>query len=430
MTFKLLAVGDLHLGRRSSRLPDGLAANAAGLGPAGAWRRVVDYALEAPVHALLMAGDVVEHEDDFFEGYRELEAGVRRLVEAGIRVLGVAGNHDVQVLPRLADQLPGFELLGRGGQWQVATLEAAGERLRVWGWSFPERQVRYSPLAGQRFERGEGVNLGLLHGDRDQAGSPYAPFSSRELAATGLDGWLLGHIHAPDALQLPGPQGYLGSVTGMDPGEPGDHGPWLLSLQHGRIAAIEQQVLAPLRWQPLTLELDGLDAPQQARERLLALLRDLDTRLVQCARPPLAAGLRLTLTGRSRLAGAVADLLEGSRGEALWQGRGGTEYFIEGLRLEALPEIDLATLAGRSDPPGLLARRLLLLQRPRDDAERRALIESARERFRHSLRDSRWQLLAEDDPLDDEAVAQRLREAGLRLLEQLQAQIDGGEVHA
>src|SRR5690606_36767750 len=136
-------------------------------------------------------------EHDFFEGYRELQRGVARLLAAGIRTLAVAGNHDVEVLPRLADQLHGFELLGRGGIWERITVSAAAEQLSLHGWSFPRRRVSSSPLEGAELARGPGVNLGLLHADRDQLDSHYAPVTSAQLQHSAVDGWLLGHIHAP-----------------------------------------------------------------------------------------------------------------------------------------------------------------------------------------------------------------------------------------
>ena len=95
---KILAVGDMHLGRRPARLPDQLAERAHELGPASAWKRTVDAALDNKVHAVLLAGDVVENENDFFEAYRDLAGGVQRLTDEGIDVVGVAGNHDVKVL--------------------------------------------------------------------------------------------------------------------------------------------------------------------------------------------------------------------------------------------------------------------------------------------------------------------------------------------
>jgi DNA repair protein SbcD/Mre11 len=423
VALKILFVGDMHLGRRPARLPPGLAARADALGPAGAWRRTVDLAIVERVEAVALAGDLVEREDDFFEAYRELHDGVVRLTAAGIRVLGVTGNHDVQVLPRLADQLEGFRLLGRGGRWESLTLGEGASQATIWGWSFPARHVEHSPLAGQRFERGAGVNLGLLHCDRDQPRSRYAPVRSAELSDAGLDGWLLGHIHAPDALAAPRPSGYLGSLTGLDPGEPGARGPWLLSIEGGRVAEAAQQVLAPLRWEPLALELGGIERPEQAQDRLLEALQSLDTRLAALARPPEAVGLRVTLVGRSRHGTAAERLLGGELRAGVPVGGSRIHYFIEHLASLTRPELELEALAARQDPLGLLARRLAVLDADPDAPGRQELIEAARARLADVAAQARWQAL-DLPPLDDEAVAGWLRQAAARLLEQMLAQQD------
>lgn len=421
MPLELLAVGDIHLGRRPSRLPEALADRARDLGPAGAWSRAVDFAIRQGVHAVVLAGDVIEREEDFYEGYRELQSGVSRLTEAGIQVLGVAGNHDVSVLPRLARHIPQFRLVGAGGTWEAVDLDGAGETLTLWGWSFPQERVPHSPLAGARFQRRTGPNLGLLHCDRDQPGSPYAPVASAELRAAGLDGWLLGHIHAPDALSADDPSGYLGSLTGMDPGEPGAHGPWLIRVARGRIAAVEQQVLAPLRWTALDLDISGIEAAEDARPLLLERLQRLDAEIAEVAAAPGAVGLRLRLTGRSRFGDAAAALYGEADRDHVFTGSRGSHYFIERLTVETRPEIPLTELAERSDPPGLLARRLLLLDRPEDDPDRRALLADARRRLDPVARDARWQPLG-DAGLDDTAVADWLLQSGMRLLERMLAQ--------
>lgn len=423
MALKLLAVGDIHLGRRPSRLPASLADRARALGPAGAWERAVETALRLEVDAVALAGDVIEREEDFYEGYRELRDGVARLADAGIRVLGVAGNHDVSVLPRLADHLPDFHLLGRGGEWEAVEIAAGDERLTLRGWSFPRERVPNSPLAGVRFERRPGPDLGLLHCDRDQPGSPYAPVASTELRAAGLDGWLLGHIHAPDALTVDELSGYLGSLTGMDPGEPGAHGPWLITVERGRISGVEQQVIAPLRWAPVELDVSGIAAPEEVRDRLLERLRALDAALSDAAWPPDAVGVRLSLVGRSAFGGELPALFGEAERELVFNGARGSHYFLERVRSHTRPETPLDELAQRTDPPGLLARRLLLLDRPASDPERQALLAQARRRLEPLRRDARWQALGEAD-VDDEAAADWLRSAGTRLLEQMLAQAE------
>ena len=419
---RVLAVGDLHLGRRPSRLPPILDERARALGPTGAWRRVVATAIEHGVDVLVLAGDVVEREHDFFEAYRELHRGVSRLKDADIRVLGVAGNHDVAVLPRLADELLDFTLLGRDGHWQSVLLKTGSVDLTLHGWSFPARRVHQSPLAEHRFEPAPGVNLGVLHCDRDQAASAYAPVASQELAQSGLDGWLLGHIHRPDALAAPNPSGYLGCVTGMDPGEHGVRGPWLLTLAPGRIESVEQWPLAPLHWHRLELDIEGLTAPEAARERLLQRLDELDRTLSQAAWVPEAVGLRITLTGRSALGEAVRRLFSDNDREHLLSGARETHYFIERLDTATRPEIALEELARREDPPGLLARRMLLLARPEGDPERQDLIHAARARLQLQRSEARFSTLQLAPTESDAAVAATLERAGMHLLDALIAQ--------
>jgi len=417
---ELLAVGDLHLGRRPSGLPPALAARGDELGPAAAWRRLVRRAIDHGIDAVLLAGDLVERDDDFFEAYRALAGGVRELHEAGIEVLGVAGNHDVRVLPRLADQIPEFRLLGRDGQWQRETLKYGGETVSVHGWSFPRQRVTASPLDGAGLERGPGLNLGLLHCDLDARDSRYAPVARAELEATGLDGWLLGHVHQPAALTAPSPLGYLGSVTGLHPGELGPRGPWRIRIEGGRMTALEQWRLAPLHWQTMDLNLEGLTAPDQAEDRLLEQLRDLDATLSRHDVAPDACGLRLRLTGSTDHAQTVRDQLLADPERNFAPGDGAF-MFIERVRVATRPARSLEALAEGDHPAALLARRLLLLGRPHDDPGRRQLIERARERMEPIAAEARWQGLAPID-LDDGSVAAWLEDSATRLLETLLAQ--------
>jgi len=174
---RILCTGDLHIGRRPTRLPAGAGER---LSAAQAWHDVVAAALERSVDLVILTGDVVDRENRYFEAFGPLEAELHQLAQAKIPVVAVAGNHDYDVLPRLAQSFPeNFRLIGAGGRWERVSCRFQTGLIHLDGWSFPREQVTSDPLLSYSFSPpGEGILLGLVHGDLDQAGSPYAPLSS------------------------------------------------------------------------------------------------------------------------------------------------------------------------------------------------------------------------------------------------------------
>ena len=423
---KLLAVGDMHLGRLPTRIPRDFDLRISELCPAAAWRSTVDLAISEQVEAVLLAGDVVESEDDFFEAFRELRVGVDRLTRAGIFVIAVAGNHDVKVLPRLARSLgsdSGFTLLGEGGVWQSHDLADESTRVRIWGWSFPKREVHKNPLSDAQFDRGDGIELGLLHCDLGQSVSPYAPVKQADLMRTGLNGWLLGHIHAPHNLTAQSLIGYLGCLSGMDPGEPGSHGPWIIDIGEGQVREVRQVPIAPLRWEVLRIDLSTLEDMGDLEQVLISEVERLNGVLIAEGSTPKAVGLRIKFVGRTGLSNEVDKWVGSAEQRPSYFPVGDTYYFLERLEAELLPELSLEELSTRQDPLGLLAARLLLLDQPEDDKKRRALLDAAAQRFTERLQTPRWRGLESNaDKLSDDAIIEQLRVSGTAALQKLLAQ--------
>ncbi|MCB1184526.1 DNA repair exonuclease [bacterium] len=414
---RILFVGDMHLGRRAARVPasawrdHGLADDL--LTPASSWRRCVETALSRGVDAVALAGDLVHDEDDVFEARGRLEEGLRRLTGAGIRVCAVAGNHDTRVLPALADVLDDLVLLGRDGTWDTCPI---APHVRLAGWSFPARHHAESPLRGNVPAAVPGVvTIGLLHADRDAPGSRYAPVTAAELDAAGYDGWALGHVHAPDPVPAPGEHRpfYLGSVAATTPNETGVHGPVLASVADG-VVVWERLALAPLRWEHRAIRVDGFVLPDDGEvgpELLLQLMPRL-ARAEDGAPGPDLLGLRVTLTGVHTRAADIARWVAGCDRDALTaRDADGTVVFVEKLTADVGTPVDLVALAARSDPPGLLAGRILALER--GDPALAPLLEEARRAVNHIDPDA-------DD--DDEALRRELAAAGRRALDALLAQ--------
>ncbi|MDR9433624.1 MAG: DNA repair exonuclease [Spiribacter sp.] len=415
MTLKLLAMGDLHLGRSPTRLPSSLASQAIAFAPRTAWTRCIDLAIAESVTAVILAGDVVESVHDYFEALGELQAGVAKLARHNIRTIAVSGNHDVDVLPKLTAQIAECELLGATGQWQSTVIgsaeESSADRITLWGWSFPTPSVSDSPLAEFPGRQGSGLNIGVLHCDRDQPASYHAPVTTRALKDTGLDAWLLGHIHQPDALSKENPSGYLGTVSGLDAGESGPRGPWMITIDRGDITRFEQIPLAPIRWQPLSVDITGCAGPNDLEGTLTTALKTLGEQITQARALPDLIGIRLRFQGESDFSTQqLLDVVPESDHPFGLPGRPEVQWFIERCLLDVRPITPLEQLAERGDQPGLLAQQLLVLQQPIDHPERNALLDQAEQQAQKALSQSRWQGLSSSPPNRDQ-IAEWLRQS-------------------
>ena len=422
MTATLLCIGDIHLGRRPGHLPADLESawglDPARMTPAAAWLGAVDEAIRRQVDAVVLAGDVVEDSNRFFEAYGPLHEGASKLAGAGIAVFAVAGNHDGEVLPRLADEVAAVHLLGRDARWESVVLERDGEPLaRLLGWSFPGRHTRSNPLADLPPSTGDDVpTLGVLHCDVDEPGSVYAPVSSAALRASHLDAWLLGHIHQPSLGTGRRPWGYLGSLVGLDPTETGAHGPWLVEVHSRGDVRAEMLPLAPLRWEKSDLDVSDM-APEDLEAALTGHLRALHEQVTSGGASPDAVGCRVSLIGRT---GFHAELVSAGRDVgSLAVSHDQILYFVDRLDDAARPALDLEVLARGSDPMGLLARSLRLLEQGGEEAE---LLLTAARREMEAVQQRGVFAALEREELDDEAVRQRLLDAGYRALEALDAQ--------
>jgi DNA repair exonuclease SbcCD nuclease subunit len=428
--------GDVHLGRRRAGLPSNLEQQSnltpSELGPKAALQRAVEAAIHHKVDAFVFAGDVVDEHNSRFEAYGPLREAVAKLLKAGIKTLAVSGNHDVDTLPRLADDLPEFRLIGARGQWEDVLLQGReGAPIALRGWSFPTRRVSESPLLRERPKAPSAVRtvLGVVHGDLDVSGSEYAPLRTRELEAEReVSAWFLGHIHKPSLdARSPRPIGYLGSLSALDRTELDDHGPWLAEVSDSGGLKIEQLALAPLRYEQLDLDLSEWENLEQLDVELLNALMQAGERQEQRAHAARAMGISVRLRGSLRDVAALRALLDGYHKSGLpWRPLESVHAFIAKLENETRPRIDLAARASADDPAGRLAARLLALQDP-DSAITADLVAKARRSFELQLkRRSEFAGMSTVADLSEPAVRERLQRAGWRALEALEASREGG----
>ena len=442
-SYAILAIGDVHLGTSCSGVPDVVSSwgiDLKELTPAAALKLSADFPIEQEVDAVLFAGDVVESTNARFEAMPPLEECIRRLQDAGIEVIAIAGNHDVEALPRLVSLLDGFTLLGAGGRWESrAVTKNKVPVAEIIGWSFGERFVRQSPVAQLLSEPLEPTStpvprIGLLHADLNASGGHYAPIRQVELDDTGYDAWLLGHIHRPSIESLSAradssPSGYLGSLVGLDPSETGPHGPWLLRVRDEGGLHLEHVPLAPLRWEQVSISVEGLEHIEDVADRLLGQAVDFVRRIGQSGSPPRALGLCARLTGTSACHEDIGKRIAAGEWKDLGRVVDGTAVFFTQIIAAMTPGQDLAEIAKGDDPAALMARRLVVLGQDNDQSK--DLLEQARAALIDVARDERWSPVDEHrnatDPLSEEALREVLMRSGMIALNAMLSRNEPGD---
>jgi len=422
-SFQILCTGDVHLGRRPSRVPvedDFLSVRTV-------WTQCVETALDREVDAVVLTGDVVDSENQMYEAYGALERGIRRLAEAGVEVVAVAGNHDHDTFPRLMRNVDadGVHLLGQGGTWDEVRVEgrAGNSSVRFVGWSFPQDTHVRSPLDTLSLAESEVPTLGVLHCEVGSGDGPYAPVRRDALARAPAAAWLLGHIHAPNAHREAGQlQLYPGSLQPLDPGEPETHGAWLVDVA-GESVMAEHLPLASLRYDTAVVDVSNHETVEAVENAVIRAVQDGIAAAGDRWSRLRHVAYRVVLEGRTdrhrEIETTVGEMVDSLRPEV-----DHVTGSIEAVEFETRPAHDLEALARSDDPPGVLAQLLLRLEEGTVDEDRvQQVLRRASKAARQVHESSRYEPLRRDsktrDPPDRDELRSLLYRQGLLLLDEL-----------
>lgn len=418
---RLLCLADIHLGRSAPSLPAEF--DLTRYTSRAAWEELVHYATSHPIDAVLLAGDVVDQDDLFFETYNAFEKGVRKILNQGIPIIAVAGNHDSAIFRKLVQTLssPHFYLLGKEGKWESVNLAFKGREISFAGWSFPEQHAAYNPLKKYREDlpmNCPAATIGLLHCDcPGNQQSLYAPVKVEDFQSLPPQAWVLGHSHKPVIFSEDPLVFYCGSLQGLDSSESGSHGAHLLNLFPSGQIKKETVPFSKIRWEKLEISDISLDSFE---ETLIRELLALHHSLIQDNSPLEIVGCRLTLSGRTKGFRAMPESIEKLYGRTLLsqpnlEGRE-IHYFIENVVNETKPDINLYELAEGKDPVAHLARRLIEIQEGKTPLEpARQSIEKMQIKFPHFAHQQ----------LSDEQLKELLFKSGFHALDLLLSQKEG-----
>ncbi len=422
---RILCTADIHIGRRSTKIPSDLEGKQ--FSAANMWNFIVDRAIKNKVDVLLLAGDIVDHENRYYEAFGPLESGLKLLAENNIHTVAIAGNHDYDVLFRLESYVGTefYHLLGKGGEWEQHSISNNEKGpLNIIGWSFPSEHVKINPLLSLESDAINPVpTIGLLHADVDQVQSNYAPVQRRELMQVPVVLWVVGHTHIPNLLQEAGLPSILipGSPQALDPGEIGTHGPWLLELCNQKIVKIEKVPLSNVRYQNLTIDLTDVvnreDWDWKCTESIRNFIEQHHTEF-----GPLELLLfRIQLTGRTQLYAQLFELSQRMQ-EDLSLEHSGIPVRIEKIENQTRPTLNLDELSRSNDPPGILARMIIDLEST-NPTQFVNLIHNAHERIEQVFRNNAFSDIAMQEDYPSKSLArQMLINEGYLLLESLLAQ--------
>jgi exonuclease SbcD len=420
---QLLCTGDLHLGRHPTQIPDQL--DGPECSPRSVWQDIVREAIDTDVDAVVLTGDIADRENRYFEAYGAFEAGVIDLDDAGIPVITVAGNHDSEFLPRMADDigLDSLHLLGEDGTWERWTLETNGTTAAYFeGWSFPREHVSTSPLDTYDLpEVNDAPQIGVLHAELNSPRSQYAPVDGDELRNTPSVCWLLGHIHSPSVRIESDPMTlYPGSPQGLDPGEQGVHGPWFVTISSDGGVEAEQMPLGTVCYDEIQVDVSDAEDLQAIGSNVSTAVQqyvseDLETRNMSAFLP------RVRLTGRtaahSELAGGTKTLEE-----QLATKHGSVAIQIESIEVETRPDVDLEELADGDGPVSYLADLLLVLDENESGEEYSQVVDKVHDTMMGAHNAGPYNLLrreADVEPPDRDAAIEMVEQEARVLLDTL-----------
>lgn len=391
------------------------------------WLSIVEEAVERAVDVVVIAGDIIDRRNSYFEAYGDFEAGLKKLTGAGIPVYVTSGNHDFDVIPELLTNLSDYDInqLGKKGDWEAVLVEKDGvPAVRLVGWSFPSQHVDYNPLDQLDLKFTDDLPvIGVLHGDVGRPNSRYAPIKIPNLKRLGYDGWFIGHIHNPDLRSSSDPVVLIpGTPQPLDPTEPGLHGPWVLTVDNGGIARIDQLPLANLRYEKVSIDTGKMDGLAEIPGEFYGKTDDLIDNESHPALQLLVATLELR--GRTDLYVELEEIKD-QLVEDLSRGSGDKRITIPSVINQTLPPINLEEIARGHNPPAVLAELLLKLERGKEDELPDDLVKRTQDTLTDAYYANAYKVLrahGETSPPEKEVSLEILKRQGWKVLDSLLSQ--------
>jgi exonuclease SbcD len=327
----------------------------------GATRRAFDnlinLAVEEKIDFVVISGDLYDGDWKDYNTGLFFAGRMGRLNKAGIKVFIVSGNHDAASQITRAMPLPENVTLFSPRKPQSVKLEEFG--VTIHGQSYPSRAVTENLASCYPHAEPHSFNIGLLHSSLTgrEGHENYAPCTLDDLTSKGYDYWALGHVHQREIVSEDPWIVFSGSIQGRHIRETGPKGAALITVEDGRIVAVEERDLDVLRWSLCQLDLSGCESSDSVYG---AVRQILEQELDLAEGKPLA--LRLVLTGESPvhtlLLDHTAQWTEEFRGIAASLG----DVWLERVQFHTHRKVHPGSVIGEDTPVAGLLRSIKALE--------------------------------------------------------------------
>ena len=258
--------------------------------------RLIDTALEEKVNFLILAGDLYDGSwQDVSTGLYMMKS-LSRLVNAGIRVITLSGNHDAQsVIARELPRPPGIDHFSYNAP---ETVRLEDIQVALHGQSFRDRHVRKDMTPAYPAPVPGWFNIGVLHTSLSGYGEheTYAPCSIETLTSKHYDYWALGHVHAQQIVCRHPWIVFPGVLQGRHIRETGSCGAVLVTVENNIVQSVTPVACDVVRWTHIVIDIADMHDMEDINH---AARRYMEKALTQAEERTVIA--RVTLTGASSL---------------------------------------------------------------------------------------------------------------------------------
>jgi DNA repair exonuclease SbcCD nuclease subunit len=320
----------------------------------GATRRaldnLIDLAIEEEVDFVLIAGDLYDGDWKDYNTGLFFVRQMSRLDKAGIKVFIISGNHDA--VNQITKTMPLPDNVTLFSQRKPHSVKLDDIGVIIHGQSYASRAVVKNLALQYPQHDSNYFNIGLLHTSLTgrEGHEDYAPCTLDDLKSKGYDYWALGHVHKREIVSQDPWIIFPGNIQGRHIKETGSKGATLVTVEDGRITAVDERALDVLRWVICEVDLSECETVDSVYDAVRhAFEQELD----------LAGGkilaLRLVLTGRcavhAQLFDRMAEWAEEFRGIAAGLG----DIWLEKVVSRTSRKVSLKEITGENTPiAGLL----------------------------------------------------------------------------